>query len=156
MSSVGIRELPPRAFKQEHVMNESDKFESFRARTPTEMMLHNEIRRLRRENYILRCEKGIQPSERFNRSDITVAADFPPEIRMVMGARILGQIDEQGRLSVDARCYSSGQKLGFAYYLSPQEAADIYHLTDMLMHKHEMFVHAVADELISQPVLAGT
>ena len=128
--------------------SDENKFQTFRPKTPTEMTLHNEIRRLQRVNYVLMREKGVMPYQCFKREEAVV--DFEPsqKLTLLMGARLIGQIDEQGLLSVDARCYGKDNKaLGFAYYVMPQELQEIHKTADILMHQHERFVHEMAVRL---------
>lgn len=128
-----------------------NKFDDFQPKTPTEMMLHNEIKRLQRTNYVLMNEKGVNPYLNFKREEAVVNFEPPTVLNLPMAARVLGQIDEQGRLSVDARCYGKGKgQLGFAYYLSRQDMQDVRDIADILMHQHKRFTHEMADLLTKE------
>lgn len=131
------------------------KFDQFRPKTPTEMMLHNEIKRLQRVNHLLMQEKGVMPFQMVKREEVTVGFEPPPTLNLLMGARLIGQIDDQGRLSVDGRCYSKDKKLGFAYYVDGRDLHDINFTADVLMHKHEQFIHAMAEKLADEHEHAG-
>lgn len=127
------------------------KFDNFRPKTPTEMMLYNEIRRLQRENYILQREKGLSLYQRYSREDVAVSFEPPENLTLTLASRVIGQIDEAGRLSVDARCRGRDKgSLGFAYYVSAQDMMSTTELADVLMHQHEQFVHAMAKEMAKE------
>jgi hypothetical protein len=119
------------------------------------MMLHNEIKRLQRVNYLLMQEKGVMPFQEFKREEAIVDFEPAPQITLLMGARLIGQIDNQGRLSVDGRCYSKDKKLGFAYYVDGRDLDDINFTADVLMHQHEQFIHAMAEKLAEEREHAG-
>lgn len=123
------------------------RLDNFRPKTPTEMMLHNEVKRLQRVNHLLMHEKGVMPFQVFKREEAVVDFEPSPTLQLLIGARLIGQIDNQGRLSVDGRCYSKDKKLGFAYYVDGRDLDDINFTADVLMHQHEQFIHAMAEKL---------
>jgi hypothetical protein len=107
--------------------------QEFTPATPTEFALNNEIKRLRKENYLLRIEANMHPQVTNKPYEINQAVlDMPPKITLYEGADLIANVEPDGNVRVMQRGYSKdGQTFGAGYYVSALEArtttADLMH-----------------------------
>jgi hypothetical protein len=101
-------------------------------RTPTEFALLNEIKRLTKENYLLRIEANMYP-RRITQEPYEIDA-FPTrhKIELLEGARLIANIESGGTMRVMQKGFAKdGETFGASYYVSHLEArtstADLMH-----------------------------
>ena len=87
--------------------------------TPGEMVLWDEIKRLRRE-LSMHEASSVQPYA--ETPEPLVLADFEYSwIRLVFGAELLGNIEPNGRIKVLSRWNGEGGEFGYQYLISEEQ-----------------------------------
>ena len=92
--------------------------ENFNPETPSEMMLWNEIKRLRRELQMWEFEP--KPSYKSYEAQTTEVHSFNEPLKVVPGAHLLGNIQPDGSIKVLVRGLSEEGSVHLSYYVSPE------------------------------------
>lgn len=119
--------------------------------TPTEMMLHNHIKKLESQLGIMR---KLDP----NWADLDLpygpiqVRELPEKLTLIPEARLIAAVEDDGmvRVRVDAYCKDEPFRFGSQYMVS--EPTIRYHAGDMMIELHKQLMHRVAGLLYDKVV----
>ena len=120
------------------------KIDNIEPQTPTEIVLLNEIKKLRVQFSLAGLRPAIDWSD-LNKEMTITEYELPKVITLYPSAEVIASVNDIGDLRVIAKTKQAKQ-LGFSYYISQQEVYSTHRLVDMLMDLHKRYLHEIADK----------